>query len=218
MRSRLTVLSGPSGVGKGTVVEAVRRHHPQIWVSVSVTTRHPRPGERAGVHYRFVSRPEFDEMVTSGALLEHAEFAGHGYGTPRAPLERELDRGSACLLEIELLGARQVRAADPQAQLVFLQPPSWDELERRLRRRRTESEDVIAARLDRARTEMQARAEFDAVIVNDEVERAAAELVGLVKSGCPDGDHAGLDSPRERGGPPAQQRPPTAISRDRPRP
>lgn len=187
MRSRLTVLSGPSGVGKGTVVAAVRRHHPHIWVSVSVTTRHPRPGERDGVQYRFVTRDRFDDMVRVGDLLEHAEFAGHGYGTPRAALEQHLDRGDACLLEIELLGARQVRAADPGAQLVFLEPPSWAELEQRLRGRRTESDAVIADRLQRARVEMEARAEFDAVIVNDQVEHAAAELVSLVMSVCPGG-------------------------------
>ena len=191
MRSRLTVLSGPSGVGKGTVVEAVRRRYPHIWVSVSVTTRPPRPGEREGVHYRFVTRAEYDALVRSGQLLEHAEFAGHGYGTPRRPVEEHLERGAPCLLEIELLGARQVRAADPGAQLVFLEPPSWAALEQRLRGRRTESEAVIAARLARARVEMQARSEFDAVVVNDEVERAAAELVALVMSVCPEGHQLG---------------------------
>lgn len=187
LRSRLTVLSGPSGVGKGTVVAAVRRHHPQIWVSVSVTTRMPRPGEREGVQYRFVTRDRFDGMVAAGELIEHAEFAGHGYGTPREPLDRQLALGAPCLLEIELTGARQVRRRDPQAQLVFLRPPSWTELEHRLRGRGTESEAVIAARLARARVEMRAEDEFDAVVVNDDVERAAVELVELVKSVCPDG-------------------------------
>lgn len=184
--ARLTVLSGPSGVGKGTVVSAVRRLYPQVWVSVSVTTRKPRPGEIDGVHYRFVTRAQFDAMTATGELLEHAEFAGNGYGTPRAPLQQRRGEGLPTLLEIELQGARQVRAADPQAQLVFLMPPSWDELELRLRGRATESDERIAARLARARVELEAATEFDARVVNDDVERAAAELVSLIESVCPD--------------------------------
>jgi guanylate kinase len=181
---RLTVLSGPSGVGKGTVVAAVRRLYPSIWVSVSVTTRVPRPGEVPGVHYRFVSTGEFARMVSENELLEHATFAGNGYGTPRGPVEQRVQAGLPTLLEIELQGARQVRARDPRAQLVFLLPPSWAELEHRLRARGTETEDVVAARLARARLEMEAVGEFDARIVNDDVERAAAELVALVRSAC----------------------------------
>jgi guanylate kinase len=181
---RLTVLSGPSGVGKGTVVAAVRRRHPAIWVSVSVTTRVPRPGEVNGVHYRFVSTAEYDRMVAAGELLEHASFAGHGYGTPRGPVEERVRAGLPTLLEIELQGARQVRERDPSAQLVFLLPPSWTELEHRLRARGTETEAVVAARLARARLEMGAVDEFDVRIVNDDVERAAAELVALVQSAC----------------------------------
>jgi guanylate kinase len=184
---RLTVLSGPSGVGKGTVVAAVRRRHPSIWVSVSVTTRVPRPGEVNGVHYRFVSTAEYDRMVAAGELLEHATFAGNGYGTPRGPVEQRVQAGLPTLLEIELQGARQVRERDPCAQLVFLLPPSWAELEHRLRARGTETEAVVAARLARARLEMDAVGEFDARVVNDDVERAAAELVGLVKSACASG-------------------------------
>jgi guanylate kinase len=183
--SRLTVLSGPSGVGKGTVVAAVRRLHPSIWVSVSVTTRPPRPGEREGVHYRFVSPATFQRMAADGELLEYATFAGHGYGTPRAPVEERARAGLPTLLEIELQGARQVRERDADAQLVFLLPPSWAELEHRLRGRGTETEAVVAARLARAQLEMQAVGEFDAQIVNDDVERAATELVSLVQSACP---------------------------------
>src|SRR5882757_449792 len=143
MPSRLTVLSGPSGVGKGTVVAAVRARHPHVWVSVSCTTRRPRPGEVDGVQYRFVDRPTFEAMVQRGELLEHAEFAGNLYGTPRAPVREHLAAGTPTLLEIELQGARQVRQSVPDAQFVFLTPPSWDELERRLTGRGTESRDVI---------------------------------------------------------------------------
>ena len=185
MSARLTVLSGPSGVGKGTVVDAVRRQHPQVWVSVSVTTRHPRPGEKDGVHYRFISREHYDAMIAGGELLEHAQFAGNGYGTPLEPLLERRRAGQPTLLEIELQGARQVRQADPDAQLVFLAPPSWPELEHRLRGRGTESEERIAARLVRARVELEAAPEFDAQVVNDDVERAAAELVSLIESVCP---------------------------------
>ena len=196
---RLTVLSGPSGVGKGTVVAAVRRRYPSIWVSVSVTTRHPRPGEVNGVHYRFVSTAEFERMVAAGELLEHATFAGHGYGTPREPVEQRVRQGLPTLLEIELQGARQVREQDPSAQLVFLLPPSWTELEHRLRARATETEAVVAARLARARLEMDAAQEFDVQIVNDDVERAAAELVALVQSACAGGPPHRIGQRLDRG-------------------
>jgi guanylate kinase len=178
--ARLTVLSGPSGVGKGTVVARVRELYPHIWVSVSCTTRPPRPGEQDGVEYRFVSREQFRAMVERGELLEWAEFAGNLYGTPRDPVERRLSSSARALLEIELQGARQVRTAMPAAQLVFLAPPSWDELQRRLVGRGTELTAAVRARLDRAKHEMAAEDEFDAVVVNDDVDRAAAELVRLI--------------------------------------
>jgi guanylate kinase len=181
---RLTVLSGPSGVGKGTVVATVRQLYPHVWVSVSCTTRHPRPGERDGVEYRFVDRPKFAELAEAGELLEWAEFAGNLYGTPRAPVEAHLAAGDPAVLEIELSGARQVRAAMPDALLVFLAPPSWAELERRLGGRGTEDPARVAARLERARIELAAEAEFDRVIVNDDVGRAAAELVELMQAEC----------------------------------
>jgi guanylate kinase len=178
--ARLTVLSGPSGVGKGSVVAEIRRHHPSVWLSVSVTTRSPRPGETDGVEYHFVSRAEFDRMVAAGELLEHAEYAGNCYGTPRQPVERRLAAGLPALLEIELQGARQVRKVMPDAQFVFLAPPSWDELVRRLVGRGTEDDETIRARLDVAQVELEAEKEFDVVLVNDRVERAAKELVALL--------------------------------------
>lgn len=179
---RLTVLSGPSGVGKGTVVAAVRRLHPHIWVSVSVTTRRPRPGETDGVEYRFIDAAQFSELVERGELLEYAQFAGNYYGTPREPVERRLAQGVATLLEIELHGARQVRGTMPEAQFVFLAPPSWEELESRLAGRGTESPEVIAARLAQATIELAAQDEFDCTVVNDDVEHAAQELVRLIES------------------------------------
>ncbi|MGB9378957.1 MAG: guanylate kinase [Mycobacteriales bacterium] len=176
------MLSGPSGVGKGTVVGVVRRVHPEVWVSVSVTTRSPRPGEVDGVQYHFVDRAAYDQMIADGELLEHAEFAGNGYGTPRRPLRERLESGQPALLEIDLQGARQVRAALPDAQLVFLAPPSWPELVRRLVGRGTEDALAIARRLEAARIELGAGPEFDVMVVNDDVERAAEELVRLVDS------------------------------------
>jgi guanylate kinase len=174
------VLSGPSGVGKSTVATHVRDHHPDVWLSVSATTRRPRLGETNGVNYWFVSAEEFAGLVRRGELLEHAEFAGHLYGTPRAPVTEKLAAGVPVLLEIELQGARQVRAAMPEALLVFLAPPSWDELVRRLVGRGTEPADVIARRLETAQVELAARSEFDAVLVNDEVGSAADRLVALM--------------------------------------
>lgn len=181
MTGRLTVLSGPSGVGKGSVIAAVRRHHPNVWLSLSVTTRAPRPGEKDGVEYHFITREEYDAMVEADELLEHATYAGNSYGTPRAPVLERLAKDIPALLEIELQGARQVRNAMPEAHLVFLAPPSFDELARRLTGRGTESPDKVRERLDRARIEMAAEDEFEQVLVNDDVERAAAALVALMR-------------------------------------
>lgn len=180
MTARLTVLAGPSGVGKGSVIAAVRRRHPDVWLSVSVTTRAPRAGETDGVEYHFVDQAEFDRMVADGELLEHDAHLSASYGTPRAPVEAQLATGGSALLEIDIEGARQVRAAMPDAQLVFLAPPSFDELARRLTGRGTESPERVRERLDRARIEMAAEDEFDVVLVNDEIERAADALVALM--------------------------------------
>lgn len=176
----LTVLSGPSAVGKSTVVEAIRRHCPQIWLSVSVTTRLPRPGEVHGREYYFISEPEFTHMADSGQLLEWARYAGNFYGTPRGPVAEHLRAGVPALLEIDVVGARQVQAAVPEAVLVFLAPPSWEELVRRLTHRGTESADVMEQRLEAARAELRAETEFDITLVNTSVEDVCAQLVALM--------------------------------------
>jgi guanylate kinase len=181
VHSRLTVLSGPSGVGKSTVVAELNRTCPGIWISVSVTTRRPRPGEVDGREYHFVDDAEFDRLVAGGALLEWATFAGNRYGTPRDPLNAKLEAGIACLLEIDLAGARQVKRAVPDARLVFLAPPSWDELVRRLSGRGTESAEVMERRLAVAREELAAAGEFEVTLVNTSVQDVCRQLVALAK-------------------------------------
>ena len=183
--ARLTVLSGPSGVGKDAVLAAVRRRHPDVWVSTSVTTRKPRPSETDGVEYHFVDRDQVAEMIDSGELLEHAEYAGNVYGTPRGPVLRRLAEGRPAFLVIELQGMRQVRKLMPDAQFVFLAPPSFEELERRLVGRGTEPDEVIRERLDQARIELASESEFDVALINDSVERAADELVSLIADPVP---------------------------------
>lgn len=159
----------------------IREHRPEVWISVSATTRPPRPGEVDGVHYRFVSKGEFDRMIAAGELLEWAVVHGrHRYGTPRPPVAEALAQGRPALLEIDLQGARQVRETMPEAQFVFLAPPSWEELVRRLVGRGTESDAERSRRLETAREELAAEAEFDATIVNHEVREAADELVALM--------------------------------------
>ncbi|MFR9754373.1 guanylate kinase [Streptomyces sp. TR06-5] len=179
-RPRLTVLSGPSGVGKSTVVAHLRKEHPEVWLSVSATTRAPRPGEQHGVQYFFVDDEEFDKLVANGELLEWAEFAGNRYGTPRRAVQERLEAGESVLLEIDLQGARLVRASMPEARLVFLAPPSWEELVRRLTGRGTEAPEVIERRLAAARTELAAEEEFDTTLVNTSVQDVSAELLALM--------------------------------------
>ncbi|MEP6631104.1 MAG: guanylate kinase, partial [Lapillicoccus sp.] len=182
MPSRLVVLAGPTAVGKGTVAAYVRAHFPDVWLSVSMTTRAPRPGEVDGVHYHFVDDEEFDRLVAAGEFLEYAVVHGRAkYGTPRGPVERALRDGRPAMLEIDLQGARQVRETMPGALFAFLSPPSWEELVRRLVGRGTESAEEREARLATARRELAAAAEFDIVIVNDDVRRASEELVSWMR-------------------------------------
>jgi len=175
------VVSGPTAVGKGTVVERLRQEHPEVFVSVSATTRPPRPGEVQGTHYLFVSEAEFDALIAENALLEWAVVHGaHRYGTPKAPVLEALAAGRNALLEIDLQGARQVRQTLPEARFVFLAPPSWEELVRRLVGRGTESVAERERRLETANAEMAAQAEFDYVIVNGEIGQAVQDLVSLL--------------------------------------
>lgn len=179
------MLAGPTAVGKGTVSADIRARYPQVWLSVSATTRPPRPGEVDGVHYLFVSPGEFDRMVADGEMLESAVVHGrHRYGTPRGPVERHLADGVPTLLEIDLQGARQVResigALGIEARFVFLSPPSFDELVRRLVGRGTEAAEERERRLATAQVEMAAEPEFDVTIVNDDVTRATDELAHVM--------------------------------------
>jgi guanylate kinase len=177
------VLAGPTAVGKGTVAADIRTNHPEVWISVSVTTRAPRPGEVHGRHYWFVTDAEFDRLVEQDALLEWAVVhRAARYGTPRQPVEDVLERGQPALLEIDLQGARQVRSSMPEALFVFLAPPSWEELVRRLVRRGTESDQERARRLETAQEELAAEKEFDVTIVNSDVHAASEQLVALMHS------------------------------------
>nr|WP_098458859.1 guanylate kinase [Flavimobilis soli] len=179
--ARLTVLAGPTAVGKGTVSADLRARYPEVWLSVSATTRAPRPGEIDGVHYHFLTTEEFDRLDAEGELLESAVVHGRNrYGTPRGPVEARLAAGEPALLEIDLQGARQVRETMPDARFVFLAPPSWEELERRLVGRGTEGPEERERRLATARVELAAESEFDHVIINDDVHRATDELVSVI--------------------------------------
>ncbi|MCQ2000675.1 guanylate kinase [Arthrobacter zhaoxinii] len=178
---RLTVLAGPTAVGKGTVSTYIRDNYPEVWLSVSATTRAPRPGEEDGVHYFFVSAEEFDAMIEQDQMLEWAVVHGRNrYGTLRRTVEAAMAEGRSVLLEIDLQGARQVKKSMPEANFVFLAPPSWDEMVRRLVGRGTETSEEQQQRLETAKLELAAESEFDHTVINDDVQRAAAELVSLM--------------------------------------
>jgi guanylate kinase len=177
---RVVVFTGPSGVGKGTLLRSLLVGHPEIQVSVSATTRSPRSGEIEGQHYYFVTREVFEALVTGGELLEWAEFAGNCYGTPRQPVLESVEQGQLVILEIELEGARQVRQTFPEALQIFVMPPSLAQLEQRIRGRGQDSEEAIVRRMARACEEMAAASEFDICIVNDELEKALVSLESVL--------------------------------------
>jgi guanylate kinase len=181
---RLIVFTGPSGVGKGTLLRSLLRRHPELYLAISVTTRSPRPGEINGEHYYFVSRSQFEQMVGKSELLEWAEFAGNYYGTPRLPVEEQISQGKWVVLEIELEGARQIRKKFPLAISIFILPPSVTELERRIRNRSQDSEEAIARRLHRAQAEINAASEFDIQIINDNFETALNAIEAALFEQC----------------------------------
>jgi guanylate kinase len=179
-RGRLIVLTGPSGVGKGTLLRTLLQRHPGLHLSISATTRQPRPGEIDGQHYYFVSRDKFEQMIAADELLEWAEYAGNYYGTPRSSVEQAIQVGQSVLLEIEVVGARQIKQTFPSALRIFLMPPSLAELEQRIRGRGQDSEDAIAQRLSRAQAEVAAKDEFDIQIINDDLETALTQLEAAI--------------------------------------
>jgi guanylate kinase len=178
--AKVFVITGPSGVGKGTLIRALRERVPELALAVSATTRDPRPGEEDGREYHFLSDDEFERRVQAGEFVEHARYSGRRYGTLRSELDRRTQAGHPVVLEIEVQGARQVRESMPEALFVFLKPPSWEELVNRLVGRGTETEEERAARLETAVEELAAEAEFDVTVVNTEIHQAGEELVALM--------------------------------------
>ena len=183
MTNQLIVLAGPTAVGKGTVVKYILEHYPNVHLSVSATTRAPRPGEVEGESYYFLTHEQFDAMIAAGDMLEYAVVHGQNkYGTPKQPVVAALAAGRQVILEIDIQGARQVKKAWPEAKLVFIAPPSWDELVSRLKGRGTETAEEQARRLETAKLEISAQDEFDYVVINDEVARCASEVVDLMQA------------------------------------
>ena len=176
----LTVLTGPSGVGKGTIVRKILENHRDIWLSISATTRQPRCGEIDGEHYFFLEKKNFQEIIDKDGFLEWASFSGNFYGTPKKIVKEKIDKGTNVLLEIELEGARQIRKSFPKALKIFIAPPNLAELEKRIRGRGTESEEAIKDRLAIAKSELLAKKEFDAVVINKDIEKAFREIEALM--------------------------------------
>lgn len=179
-KGSLFIITGPSGAGKGSVLSRVLPSLENVFLSVSATTRNPRPGEEDGVNYYFISRERFDEMVERGELLEHAEYVGNCYGTPEGPVNRRLEDGQDVILEIEVQGALIVKEKRPDAVLVFIVPPSFDILERRLRNRGTEAEEVVEKRLQKARAECAHMDDYDFIVVNDLLDDAVRDLSAII--------------------------------------
>ncbi len=179
-KGKVFIVSGPSGSGKSTVLREVFSRRDHIWFSVSATTRAPRPGEEEGVDYFFMDRDRFEKMIRDGQFLEHAQFVGNYYGTPAGPVMEHLEAGDDVVLDIEIVGAAQVREKLPEAVSVFIQPPSMEELEHRLRKRSTETEEKIIGRLERARREFAERDKYDHVVINDDFVRAAGEFIEIM--------------------------------------
>ena len=177
----LTVLTGPSGVGKGTIVKKILDSHSDVWLSISATTRKPRTGEIEGQHYFFLEKKNFQEIIDKDGFLEWAKFANNFYGTPKKIVKEKIEQGTNVLLEIELEGARQIRKSFPEALQIFLEPPNISELEKRIRGRGTETEESIRDRLAIAKKELIAQKEFDAVIINEDIEKAFKEIEGLMR-------------------------------------
>ena len=192
--AKVLVITGPSGVGKGTLIRGLLERMPGLELSVSATTRRPRPGERSGVDYHFLSEEEFDQRLAAGDFVEHAAYSGNRYGTLRSELDRRLEEGTPVVLEIEVQGARQVREAIPDAVAVFIAPPSPDALRARLVGRGTDSAQAVDARMRTAERELEAQPEFRHVVVNDRLEDATAELVQIVERAL-----ANLRSPDSKG-------------------
>jgi guanylate kinase len=189
--SLVFVITGPSGVGKGTLIRGLRERLPELELSVSATTRAPRPGEVDGIDYVFLDQAEFERRVQAGEFVEHARYSGNRYGTLRSELERRMAAGRPVVLEIEVQGARQVRAAMPEAVQVFIAPPRESALHTRLVTRGTDSSEAVAARLQTARDELAAQSEFGHVVVNDRLEEAIDALEGIVRASLAENAGAG---------------------------
>ena len=182
MKGKSFIISGPSGVGKSTVLKALLEKRPDLYFSVSATTRAPREGEVDGVHYHFIDKAGFEAMIEKGELLEHAQYVGNYYGTPKKYVDEAMERGRDVILDIEIQGATQVCAKRPETVRIFIAPPSWEELERRLTARGTDTPEKIQGRLARARIEMDGAMDYDYFVINDTVEEAAASLAAILRA------------------------------------